>query len=156
MFSDSRGITRDLVQTLIVKLRHMKQSMFVQKVTFFVNERVLSELISNTVGNIGGHVLPPNRVSGDNRKKVDHTAPDSHEVFWRKDLGRGDVMASSFTLENPRLIHWDCLGFYPAEFEFTSYLKSFQGRVDTNKEHDREVQCLMNVLVGLKYRPAVY
>ena len=65
----------------MAKLGHEKQSMFVQKVTFFVNERVLSELTYNTVGSIGGHVLPPNRVSGDNRRKLDHTAPDNDYVF---------------------------------------------------------------------------
>ena len=87
MLSDSRGITGDLMQTLRTKLGHENQSMFVQKVTFFINERVLSELTSNTVGNIGGHVLPPNRVSGDNRRKLDRTAPSNHYVFWRKGLG---------------------------------------------------------------------
>ena len=35
------------------------------------------------------------------------------------------MMAKSFTLEILRLVDWDYLGFYLAEFEFTSYLKSF-------------------------------
>ena len=65
-------------------------------------------------------------------------------------------MTKSFTLEILRLMDWDYLGFYLEQFVFTSYLKSLQGRVDTNKEHEREVQRLIYVLVGLKYRPAVY
>ena len=34
------------------------------------------------------------------------------------------------------------------EFEYISYLKLFQGRVDTGKKHDLEVQHLLRVLGG--------
>lgn len=34
MLSDSRGYTGELVKTLMAKLGHEKQSMFVKKVTF--------------------------------------------------------------------------------------------------------------------------
>ena len=32
------------------------------------------------------------------------------------------------------------------EFEFASYLKPFQDRVDTGEKHDRGVQCLLGFL----------
>ena len=34
------------------------------------------------------------------------------------------------------------------EFEYISYLKLFQGRVDTGEKHDLEVQHLLRVLGG--------
>lgn len=39
------------------------------------------------------------------------------------------------------------------EFEYISYLKLFQGRVDTGEKHDLEVQHLLGVLGGPETAP---
>ena len=76
---------------------------------------MLKALRSNKGDNVGGHILPPNRVGGYNQKKLDRKAPDDHYVLCRKSLFRWDMMAKSFLLDTLRLVDWDHLGFYPAE-----------------------------------------
>ena len=128
------------------KLEDDKQTILTRNLIDFVYGKVLPELgklRSNKRGGIGGHVLPPIRVSGDNQKKFARkTAPDNRYVFCHNDLARWRIIANPETLEILCLLDWEYSGFYPVEFETDHWKRSLWER-STDQEEVARLRAFM-------------
>ena len=109
-----------------------------------VLEPQLKSLRSKTMGQIGGGMYPPNRITFWDRRPEWHSKTSSTDryVFCHNDLNIHNFMMDPETLTVKAVVDWEYSGYFPPELEYPFYLDGMEPSLE--EEHCKEMIALLD------------